>query len=961
MSLQQAGGGSLGIGLSGINDYSTEVPFLDAFRSARAWIPQTSSQWDSGQKLDLDANGWVKSLPTNGFAGTLLLLGTQGVSPSGRYVVTYEGQGTIEYGLDSSKIATDSRAGRDVINFNNAGGGIHLKITATDPNNYIRNIRVYHEADLPLVQQGQMFNPTLVDRVNEFGTLRFMDWMGTNGSEQQNWSERPTLNTASWATKGAPVEAMVALANQTNTSPWFNMPVKATDEYMRNFAAYVRDNLNPGLKAHVEFSNEVWNWQFPQAQYALQQAKNRWGDVEGGWMQWYGMRTAQMAEIWKSTFGDQSDRVVAVISSQGAYKGLENYLLNAPAYVAEGNEAPWKSVDAYSIAAYFGYSMGLPENAPTVRSWLSDADGGFGKAFQQLRYGGLLPYDGDDSVAEDIDMFNYQANVARQRGLKLMAYEGGQHLVGVGNEVNSEVLTNFFIALNKRPEMYDLYKQHLQNWKQAGGTLFNAFSSVGKGSKWGSWGVLDDINQTRSPKFDALIDFMNSTPVWWSGGSAPAPAPAPSPTPSPMPTPASVPSPTPIVGDGDGLTGQYYNNRDFTDLKVTRVDPTVNFDWQQGAPATSMEADTFSVRWSGKVLAPVSGTYTFSGTTDDGMRLWVNGQQIINNFRDQAATEAKGTIALVAGQKYDIKMEYYENGGAASARLAWSAPGLAQQVIPKSYLFSNAAAIPTPSLPSTPPPPPTTATGQGLQGQYFNNHDFTDLKLTRVDPTVNFDWKTNAPAAGVDYDTFSVRWSGQVLPPVSGTYTFYTNTDDGVRLWVNGQQVINSFRNQAATEVTGTIALKAGQKYDIKMEYYDNTWNASASLAWSAPGVVKQIIPKDNLFSSSASLSRRSQRSVDSLTGKANHEALTGNSDLLTARRTHKRTLTADRTLSSKASKVKAIDQADFSTLISGADTQLTQIDRHAIGGMDILFNQQGTSLAGVKTGLNLAASNKAI
>jgi hypothetical protein len=598
--------------------------------------------------------------------------------------------------------------------------------------------------------------------------------------------------------------------------------------------------------------------------------------------------------------------------------------------------------------------MGLPENAPTVRSWLSDPDGGFGKAFQQIQYGGLLPYDGNDSLAEDIDMFNYQANVAQRHGLDLMAYEGGQHLVGVGNEVNSEALTNFFIALNKRPEMYDFYKQHLQNWKEAGGTLFNAFASVGKGSKWGSWGVLDNINQTRSPKFDALIDFMNSTPVWWSDDSAPSPTPTP--TPTPLPTPTPTPAPPPIVGDGDGLTGQYYNNRDFTDLKVTRVDSAVNFDWKQGAPATTVQADTFSVRWSGKVLAPVSGTYTFSGTTDDGVRLWVNGQQVINNFRDQPATEAKGTIALVAGQKYDIKMEYYENGGNASARLAWSAPGLTQQIIPKNYLFSNPSITPSPT-----PPPPTTPTGQGLQGQYFNNRDFTDLKLTRVDSAVNFDWNTNAPAAGVDYDTFSVRWSGQVLPPVSGTYTFYTNTDDGVRLWVNGQQVINSFRDQAATEAKGTIALKAGQKYDIKMEYYDNTWNASASLSWSAPGVAKQIIPKENLFSPSATLSRRSRRSVDSLTGKASHEALTGSSDLLNTSQTRKRTLTADRPLSSKASKVEAIDLADFTNLVSGADTQLTQIDRHTIGGMDTLFDHQSTSFAGVKTGLNLAASNTAI
>ena len=113
------------------------------------------------------------------------------------------------------------------------------------------------------------------------------------------------------------------------------------------------------------------------------------------------------------------------------------------------------------------------------------------------------------------------------------------------------------------------------------------------------------------------------------------------------------------------------------------------------------------------------------------------------------------------------------------------------------------------------------ATGTGLTGQYFNNQDFTGTTQTRVDGTVNFDWGTAAPVSGFGVDTFSARWTGELETQFSGTYTFYTTSDDGVRLWVNGQQVINNWTNHAPTENSGTISLSAGQRYSIRLEYYE--------------------------------------------------------------------------------------------------------------------------------------------
>ena len=130
----------------------------------------------------------------------------------------------------------------------------------------------------------------------------------------------------------------------------------------------------------------------------------------------------------------------------------------------------------------------------------------------------------------------------------------------------------------------------------------------------------------------------------------------------------------------------------------------------------------------------------------------------------------------------------------------------------------------------------------GLKGEYYDNLDFTNLKLTRTDPTVNFSWGSGSPDPSIAPDTFSVRWSGQVMADHTETYTFYTSTNDGVRLWVGGQQIINRWSDGIATN-TGTISLQAGQWYPITMEYYEGINTASAKLEYSSPSTPRRSSP----------------------------------------------------------------------------------------------------------------------
>ncbi len=150
----------------------------------------------------------------------------------------------------------------------------------------------------------------------------------------------------------------------------------------------------------------------------------------------------------------------------------------------------------------------------------------------------------------------------------------------------------------------------------------------------------------------------------------------------------------PSPGDGIGLKGEYFNGRTLTDLLLTRTDTTVNFNWGRSAPASTVPGDNFSIRWTGEVQPLYSEVYTFLVTADDGVRLWVNDQLLVDQWIDQNVTTYSGFITLSAGVRYSLRMEYYENGGDAVAQLSWASPRQAQQVIPTSQLYSEQV-IPT--------------------------------------------------------------------------------------------------------------------------------------------------------------------------------------------------------------------------------------------------------------------------
>jgi hypothetical protein len=144
------------------------------------------------------------------------------------------------------------------------------------------------------------------------------------------------------------------------------------------------------------------------------------------------------------------------------------------------------------------------------------------------------------------------------------------------------------------------------------------------------------------------------------------------------------------AGTGNGLAAVYFNNADLTGQSIVRTDPTVDFDFGEGSPDPFIVADTFSARWVGFVEPRFSETYTFTATSDDGVRLWVGEAPVIDDWSDHAANEITGSATLVAGQRVPIRLEHYNNIRPASIKLEWESASQAREVVPQERLYSGA-------------------------------------------------------------------------------------------------------------------------------------------------------------------------------------------------------------------------------------------------------------------------------
>ena len=292
------------------------------------------------------------------------------------------------------------------------------------------------------------------------------------------------------------------------------------------------------------------------------------------------------------------------------------------------------------------------------------------------------------------------------------------------------------------------------------------------------------------------------------------------------------------VSSRRGLTAEYFNGQNFgTTPNYRRTEPNINTNWDRGTPVPGIIGeDNFSARWTGYFIAPVTGTYYFGAIADDTVALTVNGAQVYSGSCFQGPCYGTA-INLQVGQTVPFKTEFVEFGGLAYARVYVKGP-VAEQIVPQDWF--RTVAYPT-------------SQNSGLTGTYFRDdgsHDpskFAASKfLVRTDATVNFDWGGNAPIPGGPQDNFYVQWEGFYKVPTSGSYKFGAGGDDGYRLKINDQVVVEDWTHHPYAEkyASSAIALSAGQTVRVSLDYFEGGGSAAAKLLLDGPSSKGVIEPQ---------------------------------------------------------------------------------------------------------------------
>ncbi|TWU58631.1 hypothetical protein Poly51_14100 [Rubripirellula tenax] len=478
-----------GINFSGPTDYASELPFVDVFRTSRKWISQTEGAgWGQGPELELDPSGYVTRLAKDAWAETPVCNIESGRYPSGIYTLMHDGSGRIEIG-GAGSITKQNGPGNFSVKVDASRGPIWVRIREVEPGNHIHNIRLVMPG-FEGVYQDNPWRPDFLAMWSLMKAFRSMDWQHTNNSTITNADDFPSMDDANWTEHGLPLEVICDFANRTNQSPWVCVPHLATDEAVRHMATVIHESLDRGQCIVVEYSNEVWNGQFSQCHHVqergveLKLAAKSW---EAGWS-YTGKRSIEVFKIFEDVFGG-AERLIRVLPSQSANAYVAGQIVQA---ALKDGEA-----DAIAIAPYMGMNV-FPEKIDETLAL--GVDGIFEKARREI-----LP--------ETIGHIRDNYRVAEQNGLALMAYEAGQHFVGIGAAMDNEKLTKLLHDVNSDDRMGDLYRDYLAAWQDNHGRLICLFASTGTWSKYGSWGLTQfaDEDSESSPKLKAVLDWAGTT------------------------------------------------------------------------------------------------------------------------------------------------------------------------------------------------------------------------------------------------------------------------------------------------------------------------------------------------------------------------------------------------------------------------------------------------------------------
>ena len=479
--------------------------FVDAMKSARAF-GSPDAPWDEAATVGKD--GW----PTGDFGAVILTLGTPDLSQQdfppidGTYHLTATGKANISstggsqvtvsnqhYDPKTNTTTADIIVGANAIN-------IYLKFTETNDGRGggglkdVKLIRPGYDADTT-----QTFTDAFLNSLNDFQTLRYMDFSRTNDNPIVSWSARTTSSSPlQSADTGVAWEYAIELANVTGKDMWINVPSQADDNYITQLAMLLKNTLNPGINIYLEYSEEVWNGGFLQAHWNYDAAQKSVAanpsvlNYDGCNNPWYYawrnivVQLEHNVAIFADVFGQAAinDTIRPVLASQVGFPYVLRDQLN---FLEHFYGNPSDTIYAIASAPYLGPTAASYDPSLTVNGVIN-----------ALR----------NNLAELVQETEKYTALAAYYGLKHLAYEGGLDVQGdtAGNWLKAKLPAIY------DPRMGQVVTEYLNAMYAAGIEQMLYYNQAGGHGVWGAWGLTENIYNLTGPIFKAATNFLNQPP-----------------------------------------------------------------------------------------------------------------------------------------------------------------------------------------------------------------------------------------------------------------------------------------------------------------------------------------------------------------------------------------------------------------------------------------------------------------
>ncbi len=484
----------VGTNMSLFADWAVERPMKNLFKHIRPEaIPYTDDCFcwylPVSDEMSFDAQGYPLQIPQITSVGSTKIryvLSSQSEDGTNLhinqdYVILYDGTGTVEVAGGANVISNIN--GRLVFSLLTNDANYSLNITSSSAADHIRNIRLLRIEDEFADLENDPFYDGFIAKIQPFEYLRFMDWQQTNQSALTTWDERTSVDYFTYGTaNGVPYEIIIQLANQLQKDLWICIPHGANDNYINSMAQMFYNNLDPSLNVYLEYSNEVWNWIFPQSHYNVETAPSNLNYGRA-----YAEKSRNCFRIWKTVFGADGGRILRVLGLQATNTYLNEEIL------AQLPQAEW---DYAAPTHYFG--LNHDSGNPILNATSTPQD---------------LVANARNFWLENNALLFQDYNDTKLYGKQIVTYEGGQHFVGNVFGVTYPYQQAMYDS-QYTPEIYNLYREvmdSIRSWGCIAATNFNLASP--QESVYGSWGVLNDIDiqppyYNTAPKYQAMLDFI---------------------------------------------------------------------------------------------------------------------------------------------------------------------------------------------------------------------------------------------------------------------------------------------------------------------------------------------------------------------------------------------------------------------------------------------------------------------